>query len=153
MDTEVSWEGDWEGTLEEEGEGNAGAIDGTHIRVKVPAIDVPRYQGRKNFPTQNVLAACSFDMKFIYILPGWEGTALNSRVLKNALTRADKLHIPRKTQLFEAKNEVWKELIQANSVAATWRHTKICNYDKLLDLFAKDRAIGEGAISAREKVR
>lgn len=34
-------------------------------------------------------------MKFTYILPGWEGTASNSRILKNALTRADKLHIPK----------------------------------------------------------
>ncbi|KAK9273777.1 hypothetical protein L1049_018587 [Liquidambar formosana] len=42
--------------------------------------------------------------------------------------------------------------MQANSAVATWRHTKICNYDKLLDLFTKDKATGEGAISAREKV-
>ncbi|KAK9288926.1 hypothetical protein L1049_017397 [Liquidambar formosana] len=44
------------------------------------------------------------------------------------------------TQLFEAENEVWKELIQANAAAATWRHTRICHYDKLFELFAKDRA-------------
>ena len=72
-----------------------GAIDGTQIRVMIREVDAPRYRRRKNYPTQNVLAACSFDMKFTYVLPGWEGTASDSRILKNALTREDKLMIPR----------------------------------------------------------
>ncbi|XP_058007937.1 protein ALP1-like [Hevea brasiliensis] len=71
-----------------------GALDGTHIRVKVPRELAPRFRGRKEWPTQNVLAACSFDMKFTYVLPGWEGTASDSRILKNALDREDKLLIP-----------------------------------------------------------
>ncbi|KAJ3699657.1 hypothetical protein LUZ61_003362 [Rhynchospora tenuis] len=41
-----------------------GAIDGTHIRAKVSPLDAPRYRGRKEYPTQNVLAACTFDLKF-----------------------------------------------------------------------------------------
>ncbi|CAJ2651574.1 unnamed protein product [Trifolium pratense] len=71
-----------------------GAIDGTHIRVKVSAKDAPRYRGRKDYPTQNVLAACTFDLKFTYVLAGWEGSASDSRIIKNALTREDKLKIP-----------------------------------------------------------
>jgi hypothetical protein len=71
-----------------------GAIDGTHIRVKVSAKDAPRYRGRKEYPTQNVLAACTFDLKFTYVLAGWEGSASDSRIIKNALTREDKLKIP-----------------------------------------------------------
>ncbi|CAI9260811.1 unnamed protein product [Lactuca saligna] len=71
-----------------------GAIDGTHVRVKVPNRDAPRYRGRKVYPTINVLAACSFDLKFTYVLTGWEGTASDSRILKNALNRDDKLVIP-----------------------------------------------------------
>ncbi|XP_076952223.1 uncharacterized protein LOC143625891 [Bidens hawaiensis] len=71
-----------------------GAIDGTHIRVKVPSKDAPRYQGRKGYPTINVLAACTFDLNFTYVLSGWEGTTSNSRVLKDALTREDKLNTP-----------------------------------------------------------
>ncbi|XP_052116435.1 uncharacterized protein LOC127746610 [Arachis duranensis] len=47
-----------------------GAIDGTHSRVKVPRVDAPRFRGRKDHPTQNVLAACGFDMKFTYVLSG-----------------------------------------------------------------------------------
>ncbi|CAL5358018.1 unnamed protein product [Camellia sinensis] len=69
-----------------------GAIDGTHFRVRVPNKDAQRYQGRKCYPTQNALAACSFDLKFTYILLGWEGSASDSRILDNALTREmDKL--------------------------------------------------------------
>lgn len=71
-----------------------GAIDGTHVRVRVPNKDAPRYRGRKGYPTVNVLAACTFDLKFTYVLTGWEGTASDSRIIKNALTRNDKLFIP-----------------------------------------------------------
>ncbi|KAK4275501.1 hypothetical protein QN277_018572 [Acacia crassicarpa] len=71
-----------------------GAIDGTHIRAKVRMVDAPRYRGRKDFPTQNVLAACTFDLKFTYVLVGWEGTASDSRIIKDALSREDCLKIP-----------------------------------------------------------
>nr|KAJ0213764.1 hypothetical protein LSAT_V11C400162190 [Lactuca sativa] len=71
-----------------------GAIDGTHVRVHVPNRDAPRYRGRKGYPTINVLAACTFDLKFTYVLTGWEGTASDSRIIKNAFTRNDKLIIP-----------------------------------------------------------
>ena len=56
--------------------------------------DAPRYQGRKDYPTQNVFTVCSFDLKLTYILPGLEGTALDSKIIKNALTRNDNLKIP-----------------------------------------------------------
>ena len=56
--------------------------------------DAPRYQGRKGYTTQNALAACSFDLKFTCVLPGWEGTALDSRIIKSVLTRNDNLKIP-----------------------------------------------------------
>ncbi|KAJ3698464.1 hypothetical protein LUZ61_002169 [Rhynchospora tenuis] len=71
-----------------------GAIDGTHIRVKVPKNDAKRYRSRKQFPTMNILVACSFDMKFTYVLAGWEGSAHDSTVLQDALHRDDKLKVP-----------------------------------------------------------
>ena len=55
--------------------------------------DAPRYWGRKGYPTQNVLVACSFDLKFTYVLSGWEGTTSDSRIIKSALTRNDNLKI------------------------------------------------------------
>ncbi|GJT63012.1 putative nuclease HARBI1 [Tanacetum coccineum] len=71
-----------------------GAIDGTHVRVRVPNRDAPRYRGRKGYPTINVLVACTFDLKFTYVLSGWEGTTSDSRIVKDAVTRNDKLIIP-----------------------------------------------------------
>ncbi|KAM3216907.1 hypothetical protein P3L10_026349 [Capsicum annuum] len=49
------------------------AIDGTHIRVKVSQHEAPKFCVRKDYPTQNVLAACTFDLKFTYVLAGGEG--------------------------------------------------------------------------------
>ncbi|XP_052726956.1 uncharacterized protein LOC128194802 [Vigna angularis] len=69
-------------------------LNGTHVRVRVPRTDAPRFRGRKDWPTQNVFAACDFDMKFTYVLAGWEGTTSDSRILKNALDRDDPLVIP-----------------------------------------------------------
>ena len=40
-----------------------------------------RFCGRKDGTTQNVLTAISFDLKFTYVLAGWEGSAHDSRVL------------------------------------------------------------------------
>ncbi|KAH1083407.1 hypothetical protein J1N35_023168 [Gossypium stocksii] len=44
--------------------------------------------------TQNVLAAIIFDLKFSYILAGWEGSAYDSRILSDALSRPRGLRIP-----------------------------------------------------------
>ena len=72
-----------------------GAIDGTHIRAKIFGDDKKKYRSRKQFPTQNILVACTFDLKFTYVLAGWEGSAHDSRILEDALTRVDRLKIPR----------------------------------------------------------
>ncbi|KAK4484187.1 hypothetical protein RD792_011409, partial [Penstemon davidsonii] len=71
------------------------AIYGTHVRVEVSIIDAPRYRGRKCHPSQNVLAACTFDLMFTYVLHGWEGSTSDSRILSDALTREiDCLSVP-----------------------------------------------------------
>jgi hypothetical protein len=46
-----------------------------------------RFRGRKHYPTQNVLAAVDFDLRFTYVLAGWEGSAHDSFVLQDALSR------------------------------------------------------------------
>uniref|UniRef100_A0A2N9IT35 Uncharacterized protein n=1 Tax=Fagus sylvatica TaxID=28930 RepID=A0A2N9IT35_FAGSY len=71
-----------------------GAIDGTHIRASVPIEIQGRFRGRKDGTTQNVLAAITFDLKFCYVLAGWEGNAHDSRVLDDALHRSRGLKIP-----------------------------------------------------------
>ncbi|KAI3509973.1 hypothetical protein L1887_25498 [Cichorium endivia] len=72
-----------------------GALDGTHIKCLVPIEDKPRYRTRKNNIATNVLGVCSQDMQFIYVLPGWEGSAVDSRVLRDALLRPHGLKVPR----------------------------------------------------------
>lgn len=62
-----------------------GAIDGTHILAKVRASEVSPYRNRKGQVSQNVLAACTFNLQFAYVLPGWEGSAHDARVLQFAL--------------------------------------------------------------------
>jgi len=72
-----------------------GSIDCTHVCVKLPLVEASRYHGRKSFPTQNVLVACLFDLKFTYVLPGWESTAYDSMILKHAQRRTNGLKIPK----------------------------------------------------------
>lgn len=52
-----------------------------------------RFRGRKHYPTQNVLAAVDFDLRFTYVLAGWEGSAHDSFVLQDALSRPSGLQI------------------------------------------------------------
>ncbi|KAL0910311.1 hypothetical protein M5K25_021279 [Dendrobium thyrsiflorum] len=62
-----------------------GAIDGTHITAVVSNNLQNRYQNRKGFTSQKVMAAVSFDRQFVYIASGWEGSAADMRVLKWAV--------------------------------------------------------------------
>ena len=63
------------------------AIDGTYVRASVPPEIQGRFCGHKDGTTQNVLAAISFDLKFAYVLVGWEGIAHDSCVLNDAFAR------------------------------------------------------------------
>lgn len=62
--------------------------------------DKARYRTRKNEIATNVLGVCSQDMQFIYVLPGWEGSAADGRVLRDALRRTNGLKVPRGKSLY-----------------------------------------------------
>ena len=49
-------------------------------------ISIP-YFGRKGYPTQNVMAACNFDMLFTFILPGWEGAAHDTHIFLDTIRK------------------------------------------------------------------
>ena len=66
-----------------------GAIDSTHVPAEIQG----KFRGRKEGITQNVLVVITFDLKFIYVLAGWEGSAYDSRVLGDALLRPNGLKI------------------------------------------------------------
>ncbi|CAN1785550.1 hypothetical protein LINPERHAP1_LOCUS16910, partial [Linum perenne] len=42
----------------------------------------------------NVLAACNQNLQFIYCLAGWEGSAHDSKVLRDALSRPGGFRVP-----------------------------------------------------------
>ncbi|KAF7322186.1 putative nuclease HARBI1-like protein [Mycena kentingensis (nom. inval.)] len=63
-----------------------GAVDGVHIDAHVAASDAIRYRDRKGAITQNVFAACDFELRFTYIMAGWEGTAADARLYHHART-------------------------------------------------------------------
>ncbi|XP_042058093.1 uncharacterized protein LOC121802480 [Salvia splendens] len=76
--------------------GCLGALDGTYINVLVRNVDKPRYRTRKGHISTNTLAACDCNMRFVYFLPGWEGFAGDSRVLRDDVTREEgALRVPK----------------------------------------------------------
>jgi hypothetical protein len=71
------------------------AIERTHIPVVVPSSATIAHFGRYRETTQNVLAVCDFDMRFIFIVAGWPGSVHDTRVFNEALVRyADKFSFP-----------------------------------------------------------
>jgi hypothetical protein len=67
-------------------QGCIGAIDGTHIPIVVPEEMFTQHLCRKNKTTQNVMAACDFDMFFTFVLAGWARSVHDMRVLDNAIS-------------------------------------------------------------------
>jgi hypothetical protein len=62
--------------------------------VNVPLTGQGRYRNRKQRITTNVLGVCDRQMKFLYVLAGWKGSASNSRILRDAMSREDSFVVP-----------------------------------------------------------
>ncbi|GMN53658.1 hypothetical protein TIFTF001_022795 [Ficus carica] len=62
-----------------------GAIDGTHVPCVPKRENSDAWINRKGYHSQNILAACSFDMKFTYILAGYDGSCHDIRMLEEAI--------------------------------------------------------------------
>ena len=65
------------------------------IIVNVPCDDRSKYRTRKGTLAMNVLGVCSPEMEFIYVLPGWEGSAHDGRILRDAISRPNGLKVPK----------------------------------------------------------
>jgi len=70
-----------------------GAMDGTHFCCNPSAAEREANHDRKGMVTQNCLAVCNFEMKFLYVFPGWEGSASDSAMFHDA--RVTDLSVPR----------------------------------------------------------
>ncbi|GFP99130.1 hypothetical protein PHJA_002056900 [Phtheirospermum japonicum] len=62
--------------------------------IRVPLTKQPRYRTRKGGVAVNVLGVPNRNMKFIYVLSGWEGSAADSRVLRDAICKPNGLRVP-----------------------------------------------------------
>ncbi|KAK4404538.1 hypothetical protein Sango_0822400 [Sesamum angolense] len=71
-----------------------GALDGTLIGVRVPEYEKGRYRTRKGQVAVNVLCVCNPNMQFIFVPSGWEGSAADNRVLRDAVHRPNGLRLP-----------------------------------------------------------
>ncbi|GJU83125.1 reverse transcriptase domain-containing protein [Tanacetum coccineum] len=70
-----------------------GALDGTYVKVMVPESEQKPYRTRKGVICTNLLGVCTRDLQFIYVLAGWEGSAADSRVLRDAFSRPNGLKV------------------------------------------------------------
>ncbi|XP_031742266.1 uncharacterized protein LOC116404142 [Cucumis sativus] len=56
--------------------------------------DRHRYRTRKGEVATNVLGVCDTKGDFVFVLAGWEGSAADSRILRDAIARPNGLHVP-----------------------------------------------------------
>jgi hypothetical protein len=64
------------------------------VLARVPRHIQQAFRGRKTNPTQNVMVAVDYDLKFTYILAGWEGSAHDALILADAIERDDGFTVP-----------------------------------------------------------
>ncbi|KAG6508933.1 hypothetical protein ZIOFF_034315 [Zingiber officinale] len=104
--------------------GCLGALDGTYINVNAPIDDKPRYRTRKGEIATNVLGVCTPNMQFSYILPGWEGSAADGRVLRDAISRRNGLKIPQGILSMEGKMPKVVEQVESSMAPKFKRKTQ-----------------------------
>ena len=62
--------------------------------ARVPRHMQQTFRGRKSNPRQNVMATVDFDLKFTYVLAGWEGSAHDALILADTIERNDRFIVP-----------------------------------------------------------
>nr|XP_020165865.1 putative nuclease HARBI1 [Aegilops tauschii subsp. strangulata]XP_045087833.1 putative nuclease HARBI1 [Aegilops tauschii subsp. strangulata] len=69
-----------------------GAIYGTHVPMTIASSEAAPYRNRKGTLSQNLMVACDFDLKVVYVSAGWEGSASDAGVLKSSFQSG--FHVP-----------------------------------------------------------
>jgi hypothetical protein len=62
-----------------------GSIDGTHVPVSMSPDQATPFRNRKGTLSQNVMVVCDFNLNITYVSVGWEGSAIDSMVLRSAM--------------------------------------------------------------------
>ncbi|KAL0462080.1 UNVERIFIED_CONTAM: hypothetical protein Slati_0095600 [Sesamum latifolium] len=112
-------------------EGCLGALDGTYIDVRVPDEDRARYRTRKGSVSVNVLGVCDREMRFIYVLAGWEA--------KSGFRWNEAM------QMIAVSDQVFDNYAKIDPFAKTLRFKLFPYYPSWSEIFGKDRATGEHA--------
>ena len=82
-------------------------MDGSHVPCIVDAHLRAAFRNWKGYTSQNVLAIVDFDMKFTYVVAGWEGLVHDARVLCDAqVDQAFRFSHPRMGK-FNCLCDVW----------------------------------------------
>jgi hypothetical protein len=61
-----------------------GALNGSHVDA---FTSNPSFRNRKKLMSQNVIAVVNFDLTFLYVFAGWEGSAHDGQVIQDALSK------------------------------------------------------------------
>ena len=69
-----------------------GAIDGTHIPCTPSVEERETARDRKGGLSQNCLACCSFDLRILYFVSGWDGSAADATMFTHS--RLHDLRVP-----------------------------------------------------------
>jgi len=64
--------------------GVVGAIDGSHIEIKMPSVSGESYVNRKGFPSVLLQAVVDCNRRFTDCLVGWPGSVHDARVFSNS---------------------------------------------------------------------
>ncbi|CAN1147403.1 hypothetical protein LINPERHAP2_LOCUS15853 [Linum perenne] len=102
-----------------------GALDGTIITVRVPRESQQRYRTRKGTLGINVLGVCNSNLEFIYTLAGWEGSAHDGRVLRDAFLRPNGLKVPRGMLLIQY---LTVSLVRCPNLMCIYYHLCTCQW-------------------------
>ena len=109
-------------------EDTLGAIDGTHINCSPTTADRQAAHDQKGTVTQNCLAICGFNMKFIYVFSGWDGTAPDSTMFHDVCF-TDLPMLPGKYYLADAGFPICKTLLipycRVCYHLAEWGHARL----------------------------
>ena len=77
-----------------------GAIDGTHVRVRVGGNKKITYWNHHNYTSMNILAVCDFKMRFIYTRIGVPGRAHDSKILTHCARHDNYFPFPSSEKYF-----------------------------------------------------
>ncbi|KAA0055596.1 retrotransposon protein [Cucumis melo var. makuwa] len=106
-----------------------GALDGTYIKVNVPARDHPTFETRKGEIVTNVLGVCETKGDFVYVLAGWDGSAADSRIICDALLRENGLQVPKGYICVMWVIQTWKDFSPHTEASGT-----ICKSGVVLEM-------------------